>query len=104
MISCTNRDDLHKFFPIPAVSFQTSGMQHGVVIRFKTFYLKIYDDESKYAYIVKGYRYGEINPVFEENVSVTKFRRFASQFTRDDYLYGFQHPHCNRSCMDYPCH
>ena len=102
MISCTSRDDLHKLFPIPSVSFQTSGFQDGVVIRFRTFYLKIYDDQRNYAYDVKGYRYNETDPVFEENVSVAKFKGFASQFTKDEYLHGYhKHSCCSRNCM--PC-
>ena len=94
MISVTSRDDLHKLFPIQSKSFQTDGFQDGVVIRFKTFYLKIYDDKFTYAYHVQGYRYNEQHPVFEECVPVSKFRKFASRFTNDDYLHGF----CKHSC------
>ena len=102
MVSVTNRDDLHKLFPLPSKSFQTDGIQDGVVIRFETFYLKIYDDRYKYAYDVKGYKYNETNPVFEETVSVSNFRNFASQFKHEDYLHGYHKHSCSsRNCM--PC-
>lgn len=93
MISCTNRDDLHKLFPLPLTSAQTSGVQDGVIVRFRTFYLKIYDDRYEYAYNIQGYRYNETNPVFEEKVRISKFKRFASQFIHEDYLHGYhKHP------------
>jgi hypothetical protein len=101
MLSCTAREDLHKLFPLRSRSFQTDGFQDGVVVRFRTFYLKIYDDRYEYAYHVAGYRYNEINPVFEECVPASKFKKFASQFTHEDHLMGFNKYHCRDCCSQH---
>lgn len=94
MMRCTDKYELHKLFPLKCtMSFQTNGIQDGMVIRFKTFYFKIYDHRSEYAYIVKGYRYTHMNPVFIETIPVSKFMEFASMFNREDYLSRY-HNHC----------
>lgn len=100
MISVTSRDDLHKLFPLHPKSFTTDGFQDGVVIRFQTFYLKIYDDKFQYAYNVQGYRYNENHPVFEKAVKVSDFKKFASQFHHEDYLHEYHNNSCcSRNCI-----
>lgn len=89
MIDYTNLETLHEAFPIPCESFETTGFQDGIVIRFKTFHLKIYDDERENAYIVYGYRYGENRPVFIYKVKWNDFKKFAAQFTQDNHLHFF---------------
>ena len=92
MINFADDDDISKLFPLTALaSFRTDGVQDGIVVKFKTFYLKIYDDDHDYVYNVKGYRYMNPIPVFEVDVPVTKFNKFASQFTHEDCLMGFRH-------------
>lgn len=92
MINFAEDDDLAKLFPLTALaSFRTDGVQDGIVIRFKTFYLKIYDDATNYAYDVKGYRYNDAVPVFEENVPIAKFKAFARGFSHEDCLVRFRH-------------
>jgi len=92
MLRQTDKDHLHEMFPLPSTSYQTSGTQLGVILRFKTFYLKIYDDDVEDSYIIHGYRYKESIPVFVKNISWFKLREFANQFTKEDYLNSFQQP------------
>lgn len=95
MLRSTDKDDLYKLFPLPSKSFTTRGMHIGIIIKFQTFYLKIYDHESENAYMIQGYRYHEQDPVFEKDVHAFQLREFASQFTQEDYLMRFQHCSCN---------
>jgi hypothetical protein len=88
----TNKEDLYKLFPLPSISIITRGIQDGLILKFKTFYLKIYDDEKDNSYVISGYRYGEQLPVFELDVHASKLREFASRFTMEDYLVTFHQP------------
>lgn len=77
--------DIDKLFPIsPVESFRTTGQQLGQVIKFRTFYLKIYDEDIN-NYHIEGYLYGS-DRVFTEVIKRRDMRRWAAQFTRDDYL------------------
>jgi hypothetical protein len=86
MSSCTDKSELPQLFPLSCESFLTRGIATGVVLRFKTFYLKVSDDDKDDSYIVQGFRYHEISPVFEEIVPVYFMPEFAEQFTREDSL------------------
>jgi len=97
----TNRDDLQELFPLPSETIPTRGTQLGTIIKFKTFYLKIYDDQREDAYIVQGFRYHEQIPVFKESVPGFQMRKFASQFTQEDYLLRFQQPCDDPNCLLY---
>lgn len=81
-------DQLPELFPLPCQSFMTQGLQKGMVLKFRTFYLKIYDDPNSSAYIVQGYRYDKQNPVIIDKVPWTTMRRYAKQFISEDYLQG----------------
>jgi hypothetical protein len=78
------KNRIQQMFSLPCNSFTTRGMQDGIIIRFKTFYLKIYDENMSYD--IKGYKYNEEQPVFEEIVSENKMREFCSKFKKEDYL------------------
>lgn len=94
----TNKDELYHLFPLPCISFPTQGIQDGVLIRFKTFYLKIYDGKED-SYIVQGFRYKEWNPVFEQNLRTYQIREFAALFNEEDYLLRFQEPCGDPNCF-----
>ncbi len=79
-------DELYTLFPLPCESFETKGIGDGIVLKFKTFYLKIYDDSESSAYIVQGFQYGKVNPVIIDRVPWTQMRKYAGQFTVEDYL------------------
>ena len=95
----TDKSNLHEMFPLPSSTFLTQGNQLGVIIRFKTFYLKIYDHHTEDVYIVQGFRYHEQKHVFEEKVSWFRLREFASQFTKEDYLISRQEPCEDPNCI-----
>lgn len=95
----TEKGNLHKNFPLPSKNIPTTGVGEGVILRFNTFYLKIYDDDKSEAYIVQGFRYREQHPVFEYLVKMFEFRQFASQFTRENYLLEFQQPCEDPNCI-----
>ena len=95
----SDKDHLFEMFPLASMNYNTTGTQEGLIIRFHTFYLKIYDDGQEGSYIVQGFRYSEKNPIFVEKVPFSGMRRFASQFTREDYLMGFQQPCEDPNCI-----
>lgn len=102
MVDYTQLDSIHELFPIPCESYETTGFADGVIIRFKTFYLKIYDDEHENAYIVYGYRFNETQPVFIYRVQWKDFKTFANRFTKEDYLkcFGRMCRSCESWCSD----
>lgn len=79
-------------FPLPSLVTETRGIGDGLVLKFKTFYLKIYDDKDD-TYIVQGFLYNRVNPVIIDRVKTNQFRRYAEQFTREDYLKGMLEIH-----------
>jgi len=96
--SVTEKDGISELFPLPSIVIPTRGTMIGTIIKFKTFYLKIYDGEYEDSYIIQGFRYHKNNPVFVEEVSRFKIREFASRFTREDYLIRFQQPCDDPNC------
>jgi len=91
-------DELYTLFPLPSTSISTAGMQDGIILKFKTFYLKIYDS-VEVTYRIQGFRYHEQIPVFEKNVKVHQMREFANQFTKENYLLEFQEPCDDPYCV-----
>ncbi len=89
-----NKEDLYKFFPIPSIdNFATSGYSDGHIIKFKTFYLKIYDIDGEMSYKVFGFDLIDSEPVFKAIVPMNEFREFASKFTSDNHLCEFRNNH-----------
>ena len=84
-------DEIPSLFPIPNQSFQIGIISDGIIIKFNTFYLKIYNytESEDYCYKVMGYLYQDDRLVFEDIVSCKQFKMYASQFTHDDWLYTF---------------
>lgn len=86
-IVSSEKSELYNYFPLPCVTVHTTGMQLGIILKFRTFYLKIYDaDNVQNSYIVEGWRYRDPRRVFEDVVSVNRIREYALQFNREDYL------------------
>lgn len=80
-------DTLHELFPLPCEHFRTDGIGDGVILKFKTFYLKIYDCDSELcSYTVKGYFYCDPNPTIVDIVPYNKMREYAARYKSDDYL------------------
>lgn len=80
-----DKNELYKLFPLPCESIETTGEGDGIILKFNTFYLKIYDGQMD-EYIIKGYRYNTQIPVFEDVVKYVDIRRYASMFIYDNYL------------------
>lgn len=78
---------LKDYFPLPCECIRTTGIGDGIILKFKTFYLKIYDADDKDShYIVKAYLYGNQQYKFFNYVQYNKIRSYASLFKNDDYL------------------
>jgi len=95
----TDKDHLHEIFPLPSQNIPTRGCQDGVIIKFQTFYLKIYDASREDKYIVQGYRYNQQLPVFETEVPSNQMKEFAMRFTQENYLIDFQEPCDDPNCF-----
>lgn len=76
----TDKDNLAELFRQPCTSFRTTGTQEGTILKFHSFYLKIYDDSRDGLYIVEGYRYGNDVPLFCDKVPVSQMRSYAAKF------------------------
>ncbi len=91
MNSNITRNDLHLLFPIPCNSVvETTGVADGTIIKFKTFYLKIYDVKEFGKFNISGYLYNIDTPVFSKIITMYEIRKFASTFTKDNYLHQFR--------------
>jgi len=95
----TDKSNLHELFPLPSKSIETRGTNMGVILRFQTFYLKIYDDVGIDGYRIKGYRYHEQHPVFDVVVPAFQLREFGMQFDREDHLVRFMEPCDDPNCV-----
>ena len=73
-------------FPIIGQVLTMTGIGSGIVVKYRTFYLKIYDQPKDNCYSVTGYRYDSEEPVISYSVPVDLFGNFASQITEDNYL------------------
>lgn len=71
---------LADLFHIPCECIQTRGIQDGVILKFATFYLKIYDSSGKDSYTVEGYHYKNNSVLFKDCVPYNRMRQYASQF------------------------
>lgn len=75
-----NKNDLVSFFQNHQCDIiETRGTREGLIIKFKTFYLKIYNGNSN-NYMVGIYRYGCNRPCRVDEVKENKMREYASQF------------------------
>lgn len=74
-----DKSNLVELFKQPCEKIQTTGTQEGIILKFQSFYLKIYDDHDE-SYIVQGYRYNASVPMFVDKVSAKEFRRYAASF------------------------
>lgn len=82
------RDELQNMFPLKPRLVEANGYGNGKILKFQTFYLKIYPDNSTGRYIVQAYLYNKVNPVFIDRIYMSQMRKYAQQFTREDYLRG----------------
>jgi hypothetical protein len=86
-----DNNEIYKLFPLPSEQIQTRGIQSGIILKFQTFYLKIYNiDSNENKYLIQGYRYFETNPIFNKQLQYFELRKFASLFTKENYLNDYE--------------
>lgn len=78
MSRIVDKNQLQSYFPQATHIFRTSGTREGTIIKFNTFYLKIYDDDKEDTYIVEIYRYGCNDPVMIDSVPLKNMREYAA--------------------------
>lgn len=81
METILSKRDIESYFPIPCHRIEACGIGEGIILKFRHFYLKIYD--GKESYIVKGYLYGKQGMIFKDHVPVYDFQKYAAQFTNE---------------------
>ena len=79
---------LSNLFPIQCSIHKTRGTHEGIIVKFNTFYLKIYNNDN-IEYRIQGFRYDYPVMIFEEIVNSNVLEDFCKQFNREDYLYSF---------------
>jgi len=81
MILSVDKNQLANYFPYPPWKVvETRGTREGLILKFRTFYLKIYDSKEENSYTVEMYRYGWNQPFQIDKVDSNKFREYAAQF------------------------
>lgn len=79
---------IQSLFPMRSRMIRTTGgISDGVIFRFRSFYLKVYNTDSTLdEYTIQGFRYYSDNPVFEDCVKRSEMRKYCSQFNVEDFL------------------
>lgn len=86
----SDKEYIKDLFPLPCEYIETTGVSDGAIFKFKTFYLKIYDDEkNNNCYRIEGYRYNEPKIVFHTVIPIHQIRSFALSFHCENYLNGY---------------
>lgn len=75
----SNKDELSNYFPYPCEIVETTGIGEGTILKFKTFYLKIYNGDNENTYIIKKYRYGCDKVISTDEVPYNRMREYALQ-------------------------
>lgn len=83
-------DDYEKLFPIPYTEVvQTTGIAEGVIIKFKTFYIKLYNEDC-YTYELQAFRYNASIPIVDKTLDYQELKSFCAQFKQDNFLIEFK--------------
>ena len=78
MSRVVDKTQLANYFPFPPWQvITTRGTQEGVILKFHTYYLKIYDDDVEDSYIVESYRYGCNEAIGTDKVPANRMREYA---------------------------
>ena len=82
-----DKNELANYFPGAYSIFHTTGTKEGVILKFDTFYLKIYDDdECEDSYRIEIYKYGCQGPIVFTSVPYNRMREYASRFRKTAIL------------------
>jgi hypothetical protein len=77
---------ISQYFKLDHDATGTTGIGNGVIIKFKTFYLKIYDDIRNNHYNVEGYEYSISIPVKKWEIPYNRLKKFARSIKSDNFL------------------
>lgn len=78
--------EISQYFTLDHEVVETTGFGNGLVIKFNTFYLKIYDDIRNSCHIIEGYLYDHSLPVKTWKVTYGKIKGFAESIKCDNFL------------------
>ena len=77
-------------FPLrPLEVYLTDGYRDGIIFRFKTFYVKMYNCDYD-TYEILGYRYHAYEPLVKMTVSTSELNDALGKFKEDNYLSEFE--------------
>jgi hypothetical protein len=79
-------NDISRHFKLKHTCIETAGIGDGVIIKFKTFYLKIYEDISGGIYDISKYMYNCSDPSKTWKIPHKHFKHFAKSFS-EKYKY-----------------
>lgn len=96
-----DKENLSKYFPLKCKCEKTTGIGNGVILKFNSFYLKIY--ESNGGYIVQGYRYNSSNVRFRYDIPSKEFSSWASQFNNEGVFEYYCMKNKNENDVVFPC-
>lgn len=76
-----NKDNIVNYFPYPPLQvIETRGNREGLILKFNTYYLKIYND-CNCNYIIEKYVYNYNRAISIDKVPVSKIREYVSKFS-----------------------
>jgi len=81
-------EEIVQMFPLQPLSvINTTGIGFGLIVKYETFYLKIYDAErNRLSYDITGFLYGKAEPIFSFTVPYRQITEFTKQIDEDNYL------------------
>lgn len=86
----TDKTQFTDLFPLrPLAVYLTDGYRDGIVFRFKTFYVKMYNCDYD-TYEILGYRYFAYKPLVQFKVTTSELNETLAKFNKDDYLNEFE--------------
>ena len=74
-----NDETYYEYFGV--IPIHTSGTEEGVILKYHSFYLKIYNNSIE-EYTIYGYCYGDEVPRFTDNIPLNRMRTYGSQFKK----------------------
>ncbi len=75
-----NDETYYEYFGV--IPIHTRGTEEGVILKYKCFYLKVYNNSIE-EYVIQGFRYGDEVPRFVDTIPLNRMRAYGSQFKRE---------------------
>lgn len=77
MLQNMDRFHLREYIDSPCEIIDTSGEGDGEIIKFRTFYIKVYETDNRWTYTVLWYQYGNAIPFKTEHIDRDCIREWA---------------------------